>query len=210
VPLQSTEPCLRQRIRGVTPGLCFLDNPPVSSACGVAAYSVARPPPRVEERLSRSDDACSAAVGPHYPPGRLWVNGLWLFETAARLRVHFGPGPSTHLGRLSLTTVQSCVRLLTIAALLESVCGGGFAAVRRSPPLLGLMASRYPGRRAVPPFTMRGGYCTHRRVISCRHRWRGRHLIYDEFCDQRVAPKNITNWSLKKTMGSIDGRPLAA
>jgi len=106
IPLLSIRPCLRQHIRGITPGLGFRGNPSTRRHAASPPAPSFDPRRRAAASLPRSDGSYCAAVGPHYLPGSLWVNGRRRRKGSAPFRVRFGPG-LTRVGLSFLTTVDN-------------------------------------------------------------------------------------------------------
>ena len=167
VPLPSAVPCLRQRIPALSAGRWLLRQSFRQRACGVVPFSSSRPPRRARWRLPRSVGPCCVAVGPCYTPGAVCVNGRACYERPAPTPCPFWAWPITPVGQSTLTTLQTHVRVPNHG---DSARGVPAVSVRWCPvrpPLAGVDDQSRPWGRAVPPFTMRGGYRTHRRVVSC-------------------------------------------
>src|SRR5438552_2671847 len=93
VPLPSTPPCLRQRIRRLSRRRWLLRQSP-RRAHAVGTYSVYRPPRGATRRLPRSCCPFCATVGPHSPPEPLWgALDTDSYQTAAHSRLGRPLGP---------------------------------------------------------------------------------------------------------------------
>lgn len=108
-------------IVGITPRLCFSGNP---SPCGHAAWSPARragAPREHRTGLLRSDSpfgaVCRSALSAETPCG--CMDGH-LTTCPPRRPCPCGPDPLPRVGLSLVTTVQTCVRLLTMDSLLEA------------------------------------------------------------------------------------------